>query len=455
MATTIEGRVRLQYSRAKFIDTIYEESLTSDFKNLSVVELQSRLNDLLHQWKRLDEQHEKFLTAKDPVILEHRYIQEGVYDRCLTRYSAANATLLHLISEKGENPNLAESFRRGFEEREHSPASSRLPEITIPTFNGDYSQWTEFRDSFHSLIGSRTNISAIAKIQYLRGCLKGDASRVIAGLTILDSSFEHAWRLLTSRYENQRLLITAHLDTLFGSSPMIAHSAYELNEVLNSVESAINSITALNISMAQFGEHALVYALVRRLSPKLRESWECRVGSSQVYPTMDVLKEFLNGRARAMENMEYNKTKESHSKTGGSSRASTAQPSGKSGARINVGTSSPQPGTSSSSAGVRTSNCAYCEGDHYIVTCARFKALTPVARRQAVIDRYLYFNCLGRHSVRVCQTTKRCQTCSDKHHTLIHDAKQRRTGSSQLSGSAATKQAAASTGPPPPTTGST
>ena len=75
MAATIESRVRLQYSRAKFIDAIYEESLTPGFKNLSVVELQSRLNDLLHQWERLDEQHEKFLTAKDPVILDHRYTQ--------------------------------------------------------------------------------------------------------------------------------------------------------------------------------------------------------------------------------------------------------------------------------------------------------------------------------------------------------------------------------------------
>ena len=223
---------------------------------------------------------------------------------------------MHVISEKGENPNLAESFRHVHEERERSvsPAPSRLPEIIIPTFSGDYAQWTEFRDSFHSLIGSRTNISVVAKIQYLRECLKGDASRVIAGLTISDSSFDYAWRLLTSRYENQRLLITAHLDTLFGSSPMTAHSAYELNEVLNSVESAINSIAALNISMPQFGEHALVYALVRRLSPKLRESWECRVGSSQIYSTMDMLREFLNGRARAMENMEYNKLKESKKK---------------------------------------------------------------------------------------------------------------------------------------------
>ena len=150
MAATIEGRVRLQYSREKFIDAIYEESLTPAFKTLSV-----------------DEQHEKLLTAKDPAILEHRYTREGIYDRCLTGYSTANATLLHLISEKGENPNLAESFRRFNEERERSvtPASSRLPEIIIPTFSGDYSQWTEFRDSFHSIIGSRANISAIAKIQ--------------------------------------------------------------------------------------------------------------------------------------------------------------------------------------------------------------------------------------------------------------------------------------------------
>ena len=98
----------------------------------------------------------------------------------------------------------------------------------------------------------------------------GDASRVISGSTVSEGVFDHAWKLLTSRYENLRRLVTAHLDTLFGSSPMNAHSAHELNEVLETVESAVNSIGVLNISMAQFGEHAFVYALVRRLSPRLR-----------------------------------------------------------------------------------------------------------------------------------------------------------------------------------------
>ena len=76
MAATIEGRVRFLYNRTKFIDAIYEKSLTPAFKTLSVVELQSRLNDLLHQWKRLDEQHEKFLTAK-------AFLSIGTLKRCL------------------------------------------------------------------------------------------------------------------------------------------------------------------------------------------------------------------------------------------------------------------------------------------------------------------------------------------------------------------------------------
>ena len=92
-------------------------------------------------------------------------------------------------------------------------------------------------------------------------------------------------------------MITAHLDTDFGSSPIKTHSAHELNEAIDLVESAVNSMEALNISMAQFGEHTLLYALVRRLSPILRKSWEWRVGSSQAYSTMNSLRDFLNRRA--------------------------------------------------------------------------------------------------------------------------------------------------------------
>ena len=88
--------------------SIVEQNLSMEYmRNRShrhtSIKLHSRLNDLLHQWKRLDEQNEKFLTAKDPVIFEYRYTQEGIYDRYLTWYSAANATLLHLISEKGNH----------------------------------------------------------------------------------------------------------------------------------------------------------------------------------------------------------------------------------------------------------------------------------------------------------------------------------------------------------------
>ena len=70
MASLIDGRVSSQYGRAMFIEALYEESHSPDFENLSVAERQSRLTDVLQQWKRFDDQHEKCLTAKDPVILE-------------------------------------------------------------------------------------------------------------------------------------------------------------------------------------------------------------------------------------------------------------------------------------------------------------------------------------------------------------------------------------------------
>ena len=153
-----------------------------------------------------------------------------------------------------------------------------------------------------------------------------------------------------------------------------------------------------------------------------------------------------------MENMEYNKLQDSHKNLADHPEQLRLNHV-KASARVNVGmTSSPQPGTSSSTTEIRTSNGAYCEGEHYIATCAKFRALTPVARRRAVVDKYLCFNCLGKHSVCVSQTTKRCQTCNEKHHTLIHVVNQRRTGSSQISGGSGNQQAAASTGPPPPTT---
>ncbi|XP_071581306.1 uncharacterized protein [Temnothorax nylanderi] len=61
-----------------------------------------------------------------------------------------------------------------------------------------------------------------------------------------------------------------------------------------------------------------------------------------------------------------------------------------------------QPARTESSDGSTVYPCDCCNGTHFVVTCTKFRDLSPVERQKLVISRRLCFNCLGRHNVRSC-----------------------------------------------------
>ncbi|XP_030758530.1 uncharacterized protein LOC115884169 [Sitophilus oryzae] len=69
----------------------------------------------------------------------------------------------------------------------------RLPQLNLPTFNGDYSEWLFFRDSFKSLIHEN-----------------GEAAQVVQSLGVSANNYDTAWSLLNERYENIPLLVGNH-----------------------------------------------------------------------------------------------------------------------------------------------------------------------------------------------------------------------------------------------------
>lgn len=75
-------------------------------------------------------------------------------------------------------------------------STTKLPNIDLPKFDGNYEQCIPFRDLFTSLIASNAAIAPVQKLHYLRSALSGDAAKIIALLKIEDDSYKIAWNLL-------------------------------------------------------------------------------------------------------------------------------------------------------------------------------------------------------------------------------------------------------------------
>ena len=72
-------------------------------------------------------------------------------------------------------------------------ANRNLPDLKIPTFSCMYDTWLDFFDSFKSIIHSDNDIPMIRKFHYLKGCVTGDAAKIVAALETTGENYKVAW----------------------------------------------------------------------------------------------------------------------------------------------------------------------------------------------------------------------------------------------------------------------
>ena len=70
------------------------------------------------------------------------------------------------------------------------------PDETLPKFRGDVTSWSTFWDSYKSAVHDNAGISVIDKFNYLSSLLEGPAHRTIQGLTMNESNYNSAIKLL-------------------------------------------------------------------------------------------------------------------------------------------------------------------------------------------------------------------------------------------------------------------
>jgi len=148
-----------------------------------------------------------------------------------------------------------------------SSAHIRLPKLELPTFTGKYDEWSPFFDAFQSIIHTNVSITAVQKLQYLKGCLKGDASKVISSLEISALNYEVAWNLLKKRYDNKRIIVQAHVRAIMELPCMSKENAIELRQIADGAMRHVHALNALGRPTSQWDD-LLICILIDKLDAR-------------------------------------------------------------------------------------------------------------------------------------------------------------------------------------------
>ena len=79
---------------------------------------------------------------------------------------------------------------------------SRLPEVKLATFKGNFDEWATFWSSFRTNVDLRDDLERSTKFIYLAQSLEGEPKEMISGLAITDDNYTIAVHILRERYDN-------------------------------------------------------------------------------------------------------------------------------------------------------------------------------------------------------------------------------------------------------------
>ena len=293
------------------------------------------------------------------------------------------------------NSNSDNSIRTKMSDNQ-PPQQIRLPSINLPSFNGRYDQWLEFRDGFNSLIHNNKSITEIQKFYYLRSCLQEEAVQIIHSIEVSACNYTIAWELLQERFENKRLIVYNHVKSIFNFPNLIRESHVELRNLYDTIARNLRALSSLGEPTDSW-DTLIIYLIVNKLDSTTRRDWESYNVENQL-PTMKDINKFLKNKCEILEKLEYNKCD------------NPKQNKGQFKSKYH------------SNSCVNTSNlsCYYCKKAHTIYNCTAFLDLSINSRIEEVKKHKLCINCFKPSHIAQTCTSSNCRKCGRRHNSLLH-----------------------------------
>lgn len=334
-------------------------------------------------------------------------------DECDIRENFEHTFIMSIATAKNLLDNYSASRRHSAPNQcsfDPHESSIKLPQIQIAKFDGSFFRWLEFRDTFKSLIHKNVQMSPIQKFYYLNSYLEGEAARVISNLEVSANNYDEAWSLLNERYDNKRLLIDHHLDSLCNIQPITRESEKSIRFLVDHVNKNLRALSTLDLPTGHW-DILLIHLLSKKLDSRTFTKWEETRNALVDIPTLSDFNNFLIDRANVLQAVNRNNFYHQVPRSTPSPKNSVK------GTQLSFASTKPDVPTS------YNKNCVICnDSNHRIYDCPIFKGKNITERMTDVSMHKLCSNCLRQGHTKLQCKMGPCRLCKGRHNTLLHSA---------------------------------
>ncbi|XP_065082433.1 uncharacterized protein LOC135704851 [Ochlerotatus camptorhynchus] len=395
------GAVKGKLTRVKSAIQHSDDAPNTNIRNLHYLRL--------HQ-KTVDQAYSEYNDFQNliyalPLSEERRAEQVAKYIEFETMYNDLSIRLSMLTEEATKEADTKKEIVA------MTPASmtfgSTLPFLSplqapLPTFDGSYERWFSFKSMFNTIMDRYTHEEPAIKLYHLRNSLVGPVAGIIDQDIVNNNDYDAAWRFLTERFEDKRLIIDKHIECLFNLPNIVKDNSVNLRKLLDVCNKNIEALKNLNLQLEGLGEQMVVNMISSRMDKATRVAWETRQKPG-ILPSYTATMTFLQEQCRIIEKIET------------SNKVESVKPKAVAKAHTLVNINEQKNETK------HELKCAVCKNNHELWKCENFKKMNVSDKYNMLKKSGCCFNCLQKgHRTNGCTSTHNCRECGKRHHTSLH-----------------------------------
>ncbi|XP_055714261.1 uncharacterized protein LOC129808509 [Phlebotomus papatasi] len=282
-------------------------------------------------------------------------------------------------------------------------SKSKLPQLEIPTFSGEYTEWQSFYDKFVSTVHSNKDLSNVDKFTYLSGALSGVAASALKHLPATDTNYEKALTILQKRFNKPKNTVAEFMKIFYGQPKLPQTDSKRLRAMFNAFEEVTHG---LEVMQQLTHDPFMIHSALKVVDPETRTLWFNEISESPCVTWLQ-FREFLEKICDALEMETSSGTADKPTKIPPAPKQDPA----KSKSSL-VATAKDREGSAA---------CVFCKQSHRVFECPKFLSAKPTLRRNMVHNHKFCWNCLRpQHFLKEC-TAEGCRRCHQRHNTLLHD----------------------------------